>query len=166
MPPEAESHFSDNLPGGPVFPAACPFFARRAGPAPVSVLCVDDNPDLLVISRLVLEQDDKIAVTTCASPVQAFNLVQRAGFDVIVSDYDMSEMNGITLFERLRTAGYLTPFILFTGCDASAIPGLARLLKENPDAYISKSTGPGSPFRYLRENLLRQASRSFDPVGE
>jgi len=92
--------------------------------------------------------------------------VQRAGFDVIVSDYDIPEMNGITLFERLRTVGYCIPFILFTGCDTSAISGLARLLKENPDAYISKSTGPGSPFRYLRENLIRQASRSFDPVGE
>jgi CheY-like chemotaxis protein len=152
--------------GGPVFPRMCPFCARRSGPAPVSVLCVDDNPDLLVVARLCLEQDDKIAVTTCPSPVQAFSLVQRAGFDIIVSDYDMPEMNGITLFERLRTAGCRTPFILFTGCDASAIPGLARILKENPDAYISKTIGRGSPFRRLRENLLRHAALPFDPVGE
>ncbi|MFA5331786.1 MAG: response regulator [Methanoregula sp.] len=166
MPPEAESRPADNLPGGPAFPEACPFFAQRFGPAPVSVLCVDDDPDLLVVTRLVLEQDGSIAVTTCPSPDLAFDLVQRTTFDLIVSDYNMPGMTGVGLFEKLREAGCRTPFFLFTGHDASAVPGLSRVLDANADAYITKSPRAGSPFRHLRETILRHAGRESDPARQ
>lgn len=159
MPPEAESRSADILPGGPAFPEASPFFARRSGPAPVSVLCVDDDPDLLVVIRLFLEQDGGITVITCPSPELAFDLVQRTTFDLIVSDYDMPGMTGVGLFEKLRESGCRTPFFLFTGHDASAIPGLSRVLNANADAYVAKSPRTGSPFRHLRETILRHTGR-------
>lgn len=165
MPPEAESWPPSDLPGGPAFPAACPFFAGRSGPAPLSVLCVDDDPDLLLVTRLYLEQDGTMAVTTCPSPARALYLVKRTGFDIIVSDYEMPGMDGLLFYEKIRALGCRAPFFLFTGRDKSGIPGLAGLESDDIGIYIAKSCHTGSPLRYLRDTIRGYAGRKKLPAA-
>jgi CheY-like chemotaxis protein len=76
---------------------------------------VDDEPALLEITKEFLEDggDQKVSVTTSAT--EALSTVRGRKFDVIVSDYQMPEMNGIALLRALRSGDDHTPFVLFTG---------------------------------------------------
>lgn len=68
---------------------------------PVRVLLIDDDPDILRVIGKAL----KIAncdVTTASSGGEAAMLLARGDFDVILSDINMPDLNGIQLFEFME----------------------------------------------------------------
>jgi len=81
----------------------------------ITILFVDDEPALLDVSRLYLEKTGEIKVDTCYSAEQALELPRGRVYDVIVSDYEMPGMNGISFLKTVRKLGIDTPFIIFTG---------------------------------------------------
>ena len=58
------------------------------------ILLVDDDPDILDIIRLDLEDDPDNKVEVCRSGQEALLLVEQQKFDVIISDMRMPKMNG------------------------------------------------------------------------
>jgi len=81
----------------------------------IRVLYVDDEPDLLDVGKLFIEQFKDISVDTAISAHQALDRLQQASYDAIVSDYMMPEMDGIALLKNIRHINRTIPFILFTG---------------------------------------------------
>jgi PAS domain S-box-containing protein len=65
------------------------------------VLIVDDEPDSLDLLNVIL---DSCGVTTTAasSAAEAFELIQRERFDLIISDVGMPEEDGFALMSRIR----------------------------------------------------------------
>jgi hypothetical protein len=60
-------------------------------------------------------------VTLCRSGAEALALLDRdAGFDIVVTDHEMPDMDGITLTQRLRDAGHGMPVILLSSNPAAA----------------------------------------------
>ena len=102
-------------------PATSPGLSRSRGRTsgeedqPVSVLYVDDEPLLFEPTRISLEKKGSFTVDTAESAQEALEKIRIRTFDVIVSDYQMPDINGIRFVKKLRDAGNTIPFIIFTG---------------------------------------------------
>ncbi|MFA5368727.1 MAG: response regulator [Candidatus Paceibacterota bacterium] len=81
----------------------------------IRVLFVDDDEDILMISKLSLEKDGIMVITTATSAAEAMKIMEIRNFDVVVSDYYMPGINGIDFLKQLRNKNDLTPFAFFTG---------------------------------------------------
>jgi CheY-like chemotaxis protein len=81
----------------------------------IAVLYVDDEPDLLAITKLFLEKKGEFAVYTAPSVENGFQILDENLIDVIVSDYQMPGMSGIDFLKKFRSLPDDRPFILFTG---------------------------------------------------
>ncbi len=81
-------------------------------PAVCRVLYVDDEPGLLGIGKRFLEKEGAFAVDTLTSAVDALESLKTERYDVIISDYEMPEMDGIGFLKQLKTSGNSTPFII------------------------------------------------------
>jgi len=83
-----------------------------------TILHVDDEPDILEITRIYLDKlsDGKIKVDSLNNPLEVIERISGNTYDVIVCDYKMPEMNGIQLLEKLIVEHQADiPFIIFTG---------------------------------------------------
>lgn len=117
-------------------------------PAPVSVaeersdvrvLHVDDNPEILEVTKLFLERtDDAFTVVGTQSAVDAINRLQDGGFDCIISDYDMPTTDGLELLEIVREQYPDLPFILYTAQGSEEIASEA--ISAGVTEYMQKET--------------------------
>ncbi|MGD0072686.1 MAG: response regulator [Candidatus Bathyarchaeia archaeon] len=119
------------------------------------VLHVDDDDCFLNVSKQILEMEGKIKVETATSVDEAFENLKQFHYDVIVSDYEMPEKNGLRFLEELKKIAKSPPFILFTGkgreevADKALTLGAFRYLNKYGDtetvyteltAYIQQAT--------------------------
>ena len=83
----------------------------------IHVLCIDDDQEFVQLEKKYLEvlSEGKIKVKIVSSSRQALILLENESFDVIVSDYQISDMNGIELLEILSKQKRHIPFIFLVG---------------------------------------------------
>jgi len=120
----------------------------------ISVLYVDDEPGLLDIGKLFLEEGGQFRVDTINSATEALTLLNTKNYDAIISDYQMPEMDGIEFLKQVRTSGNTLPFILFTGRGREEV--VIQALNEGADFYLQKGGEPVSQFTELAHKI-RQA---------
>ena len=109
---------------------------KRENPVRIPLLYVDDDPDQLFIGKTFLEKMGDFRVDTTDSPKAALEMIQRYRYSVIVSDYQMPEMNGVEFFTEAGKKYTDLPFVLFTARDWKEVsyPGLNELI----DGYVQK----------------------------
>src|SRR5205085_1965487 len=80
-----------------------------------TILLVDDEEMVLnsIKSFFAIETDYKLATYT--SPLKALQDIERTHFDLVISDYLMPEMDGITFLAKVKEKRPLIPRILLTG---------------------------------------------------
>ena len=110
-----------------------------SGDPQISLLYVDDDPALLEIGKAFLEQSGDIRVTTAPDAKDAIRLIGDQHFDVIVSDYQMPDMDGIAFLKHLRQSGNTIPFIIFTGKGREEV--VIEALNCGADFYLQKGGG-------------------------
>jgi CheY-like chemotaxis protein len=81
----------------------------------ISILLVDDDPDILEVIRLDLEEDPAFVVDTCGTSAEALKKVQTNRYDVIVTDWRMPVMNGTQLIRAFRADNCTSQIILYSG---------------------------------------------------
>jgi CheY-like chemotaxis protein len=85
------------------------------------VLVIDDEIINLVLVKILLKNFD-ITVTTARSGMEGINYHKENKFDLILTDYNMPELNGVQTFNILKqhdkSENSYTPILLFTA-DAS-----------------------------------------------
>ena len=118
----------------------------------ISVLYVDDEPDLLEITRVFLEENGAFQVDTAESAVSALTILKTRKYDAIVSDYQMPGIDGIEFLRRIRNSGSRVPFIIFTGRGREDI--VIQALNEGADFYIQKGGEPVSQFTELSHKII------------
>jgi PAS domain S-box-containing protein len=122
----------------------------------ITVLYVDDEPDLLSLSKMFLERTGDFSVTTVESAIDALELLDTKSFDAIISDYQMPEKNGIGFLADLRKKFPDVPFILFTGRGREEVA--IQAFELGADFYLQKGGEPKAQFAEL-SHKIRQAIR-------
>jgi len=115
------------------------------------ILYVDDEPGLLEIGKIFLEQHGEFIVDTITSAPAALDLLDTGDYDAIISDYQMPEMDGIDFLKTIRASGKPIPFILFTGRGREEV--VIRALNEGADFYLQKGGEPKSQFTELSNKI-------------
>ncbi|MFB6183421.1 MAG: response regulator [Haloarculaceae archaeon] len=109
-------------------------------PAPVTVLLVDEDPEVLDITETFLERaDEGLQVTAVESVTEALDSVVDEEFDCVVSDYKMPKMDGLTLYEELSDRTGTLPFFLFTAKSGAEIE--RQVAETGITGYVQKGTG-------------------------
>ncbi|MFA6362054.1 PAS domain S-box protein [Methanoregula sp.] len=124
----------------------------------IRALYVDDEPALLEIGKLFLERSHDIAIETDLSANDALDKARTGRYDAIISDYQMPEMNGISLLRHIRSDyRQKTPFILFTGRGREEV--VIDALNNGADYYLQKGGDPKAQFAELRNMLIQAVQR-------
>jgi len=113
----------------------------------ISILYVDDEEDLLTLSKLFLERTGDFQVDTITSAYKALNSSNIKSYDAIVSDYQMPDMDGITFLKKVREKYGDIPFILFIGGRDEKI--LIEAINNGADFFLQKSGSLQSSFTEL-----------------
>jgi PAS domain S-box-containing protein len=122
-----------------------------------SVLYVDDEPGLLEIGKIFLEDDGEFSVETITSARDALALLNTKTFDAIVSDYQMPGMDGIQFLIEVRNRFGRIPFILFTGRGREEV--VIQAINSGVDFYLQKGGDPSAQFAELAHKIKQAASR-------
>ena len=119
----------------------------------ISVLYVDDESNLLDITKTYLEKTKEFAVTTASSASVALDLLKSNGIQAIVSDYQMPEMDGIEFLKQVRATDKSIPFIIFTGKGREEIA--IQAFENGADFYLQKGGEPKSQFADLSHKIRK-----------
>lgn len=125
----------------------------------ITVLYVDDEPDLLHLGKLFLEGKDSMQVDGAVSVKEAMALLSQKQYDAIVSDYQMPEADGIGFLKRVRQEVGGIPFILFTGKGREEV--VIEAINNGADFYLQKGGDPKAQFAELAHKI-RQAVRRVE----
>jgi len=120
-------------------------------PTRISVLYVDDEPDLLELGRQFLEIRGEFAVSTTESVADAKAMLLNKPFDAIISDYHMPETNGIEFLKYIRQQYPDIPFILFTGRGREEV--VIEAINNGAEAYLQKGGAPLPQFTELAQKI-------------
>jgi CheY-like chemotaxis protein len=118
----------------------------------LTLLCIDDEPTVLTIRKMLLEQKG-YRVLLANSGLEGLAVLQRERVDTVILDYKMPEMNGAEVAERIRGLYPGMPIIML-----SAYVGLPESELKNVDAYVTKGESPEILFRTLLAVQPRRAS--------
>ncbi|MGC9515907.1 PAS domain S-box protein, partial [Methanocrinis sp.] len=123
----------------------------------IRVLMVDDDPMLLEIAKIFLERSGDIEVDAIESATGAMEWLNDGNYDVIVSDYVMPEMDGISFLKEVRGQDPEVPFILFTGKGREEV--VIEALNNGADYYLQKDANPQVLYAELTHQIRQAAER-------
>ncbi|HVG97912.1 MAG TPA: hybrid sensor histidine kinase/response regulator [Chloroflexota bacterium] len=105
----------------------------------VNVLLVEDNDDHAELFTDALERSTaaRFAVRRVATSHEALATVKTAPFNAVLLDYQLGDVDGVTLLEQLRAAGSDTPVVLLTSHGSEDLA--ARALRARADDYMAKT---------------------------
>ncbi len=126
----------------------------------IKVLYLDDEKALLEITKLFLEKEhDTLEVITSDSPEEIIENWERYSdsINVIVSDYQMPNMNGTDFLEVLRKEKQSDiPFIIFTGKGREEVA--IKALNLGANRYIQKGSDIQSQYGVLAQAIIQEAN--------
>jgi DNA-binding response OmpR family regulator len=128
----------------------------------ISVLLIDDDPELLGIIRLVLGYESDFTIKACDSPDCAIALTREQQFDSIVCDYYMPAMDGCSLLQLLRSRGCTAQFIMYSGKDPEG--EMIHTLTREGDIYLQRQGNTVAEFTLLKRIIRTAYTTRKGPV--
>ncbi len=115
----------------------------------INILLIDDEHAFLEQAKIFLEkEEEKMNVITASSAKEGLKLLDKEDFDVIVSDYQMPEMDGLDFLEEVKEKReWDIPFIMFTGKGREEVA--MKALNLGAERYLQKGGEPKSQFGVL-----------------
>lgn len=99
------------------------------------ILVVDDKQSFHFMIKGYLD-DAGYQANCAASGAEALVLLEQGGFDLVLSDMVMPEMDGMTLLRQVRSRHPLLPFVLVTA--HGSVNSAVAAMKEGADDYLLK----------------------------
>ena len=123
----------------------------------ISILYVDDEPGLLELCRIFLEQTGEFRVETVESAQEGLTRLHQEHYDAVISDYQMPGMDGISLLKSIRRHVGDIPFILFTGRGREEV--VIEAVNNGADFYLQKGGDPKAQFAELMHKVRQAVTR-------
>lgn len=101
------------------------------------ILVVDD--DRLIVSLLeagLQESEREYAVTTAFSAQEALTKIRQGTFGLVMTDYQMPDMNGVELMHQIRHLLPQTPIVLMSAHPPDVIEDMVGGIQA--DGYLEK----------------------------
>jgi PAS domain S-box-containing protein len=122
------------------------------------ILHVDDDPSVLEISKQILMEINGGFEIDCACCVdEALKKLVTSYYDVIISDYEMPQKDGLQFLKELREQKNTIPFILFTGKGREEVA--IKALNLGADGYINKQGAPETVYGELAHGIKQSVAR-------
>ena len=117
-----------------------------------TVLIVDDDPKLLKMLQRTLIYEN-LDVLTATNGLEALPLVQAHKPDLIIVDWMMPKMDGVSFIQRLRDEENKTMILMLTARDA--IENRVEGLESGADDYLVKPFAPAELVARVHAMLRR-----------
>lgn len=101
-----------------------------------TVLIVDDSPVDRRLARGLLEKNPDLSVSYAVNGVEALGVIRQSPPDLVLTDLQMPEMNGLELVRAVREKHPLVPVILMTGQGSEEIA--VQALSLGASSYVPK----------------------------
>ena len=115
------------------------------------ILCVDDEPNSLVLRKLVLQKAG-YEVVTANSATAALDVLASTQVDLVLSDQLMPGLTGTELARQIKNRWPSLPVILISG--VNEIPADAEIA----DLFMSKVEGPVMMCQNINDVLVKYRS--------
>ncbi len=116
------------------------------------VLHVDDDAGLLEVAKEILMMEGNLEVAVALSVDEAFRKMRESSFDVVVSDYEMPQKDGLEFLKELREEKKDIPFIIFTGKGREEVA--MKALNLGADGYYNKQGSPETVYGELAHAIF------------
>jgi len=103
------------------------------------ILVIDDEPDMLMLLRMIIEDNTDYDVETTNNPSEGLKMLTEENYDLVITDLKMPGMDGLEVFEELRKVLPDIPVIIITAYGSPEASDEA--LKKGVSEFITK------PFR-------------------
>jgi two-component system chemotaxis response regulator CheY len=123
----------------------------------MNILLVDDSKTMRNIQKKILEGLGGVTFTEAADGLEALNAIAAApgGFGLIVIDWNMPNMDVITLVGRIRANDKKTPLIMVT---TEAEKGrVMEAIKAGVNNYALKPFTPDALIEKIKQTLGKAA---------
>jgi putative two-component system response regulator len=86
-------------------------------------LLVDDSRSVLNFLKRIVEADGMVQATAFADPLQALESAMQREYDIVLVDFEMPKMDGITLIRELRSLAKFNdiPIVMITSIEDDGI---------------------------------------------
>lgn len=119
------------------------------------ILVVEDSSAMRAFVRAALADEPDLEIVEASSGFDALRLLPRSTFDLVITDINMPDVNGLEViaFVRRSPAHHETPLLIIS--TESAVRDRERAMQLGADAYLAK------PFEAeaLRETVGRLRAR-------
>lgn len=124
---------------------------------PLRVLHIDDEELWRSTVCDYLPTFGNYQIVSVESGEKALALLRTTCFDVVISDYQMPEMNGLEILLHIRLSGNMIPFILFTGLKHERLAQEAK--DTGADFYVLKTGDPSLVFSDLNRKIIQTVEK-------
>ena len=124
----------------------------------VRILHVDDDLSVLEVSKqILLDINGGFEIDHACCVDEAFKKLLAGNYDVIISDYEMPQKDGLQFLKELREQKNTIPFILFTGKGREEVA--IKALNLGADGYINKQGAPETVYGELAHGIKQSVAR-------
>jgi DNA-binding response OmpR family regulator len=118
--------------------------------SPATILCIEDEPSQLLLRKLLLESQG-YAVITAESGRDALKLFRAQSINLVILDYWMSGLNGVSVAREMKLLNANVPIIIFSAYQS--LPGEAIGIA---DVWLRKAETEPADLLHAVENLLNR----------
>lgn len=131
--------------------------------APLSVVVIDDTPDIRLLLRVALEGQRQFEVVAEAGDGRhGVELVRDHQPDLVVLDLAMPVMDGLEALPLIRTASPNSKVVVLSGFETRAMA--ERVINEGASAFIQKGASARTIVSEIAETMGVQAEQGPMPV--
>lgn len=129
---------------------------REQKPAVARVLVADDDPNTvrLVTKRLMPEG---FQVDSAADGQEALEKMEAGHYDLVLLDYKMPEVDGLTVLSRVKESQPATAVVIMTAYGSETVA--MESLRRGADDYLIKPLDENEPLPTVRVNLQKVRRR-------